>query len=263
MPFSFRIETAHETGSTNADLVMRAAAGEPGGLVLRTDHQTAGRGRLDRRWDAPAGTNLLFSVVVRPGWHVERLSLVTSCLAVALVDALGPLLKTGKADVIAMVKWPNDVLLVDRTSGEPVGKVAGVLAELVAEPRAGSAAPAVVVGMGVDVAWPGPGDDAPPGAVSLAGVGVVVEPASLLDRILETFGDRLEALGDPEGPATLRAAHLERSATVGRSVRAERVGGDLVGTAIDVGIDGALVVATDDGSTVEVLAGDVVHLRTD
>lgn len=261
--FSFRIETVHETESTNADLVVRAATGEPGGLVLRADHQTAGRGRLGRRWGAPPGTNLLFSVVVRPGWPVERLPLVTSCLAVALVDALVPLLEAATAEVTAMVKWPNDVLLVDRRSGERVGKVAGVLAELVTEPRVGSVSPAVVVGMGVDVAWPGPGDDAPPGAVSLAGVGVVVEPASLLDRVLEAFGDWLEALGGPAGPATLRAAHLERSATVGRPVRAERIGGDLVGTAINVGIDGALVVATDDGSTVEVLAGDVVHLWTD
>jgi BirA family biotin operon repressor/biotin-[acetyl-CoA-carboxylase] ligase len=61
----------------------------------------------------------------------------------------------------------------------------------------------------------------------------------------------------------LREAHRERSVTVGRNVRVERVGDDLEGRAVDVAVDGALVVEVADGSTVEVLAGDVVHLRTD
>ncbi len=263
-PSRFRVEMVAETGSTNADLVERALAGEPGGLVLRTDHQTEGRGRLDRRWDAPPGTNLLFSVLLRPGWPVERLMLVTSCMAVALVDVLGPRLDERTDEWAAMVKWPNDVLLVDRASGEPVGKVSGILAEMVARPAAdGAGSPAVVVGMGVDVAWPGPGDDAPPGAVSLAGIGVEVEPPALLDEVLEAFDGRLTVLGGADGPASLRDAHRERSATVGRMVRAERDGEDLVGTAVDVGVDGSLVVEVADGSIVRVMAGDVVHLRVD
>ena len=57
--------------------------------------------------------------------------------------------------------------------------------------------------------------------------------------------------------------HLARSATLGRTVRAEGHEGNVVGTALDIGINGALVVEMADGSTVEVLAGDVVHLRTD
>ena len=269
MPSRFRIETVAETGSTNADLVARAAAGEQDGLVLRTDHQTAGRGRLDRRWDAPPGTNLLFSVLLRPDWPVERFTLVTSGLAVALVDALGPLFKTQAVDVEAMVKWPNDVLLVDRETGSLLGKVAGILAELVAGPVAGRSAidgaggPAVVVGMGVNVAWPGPGDPTPPGAVSLVGIGVEVDPSALLDDVLRSLDEHLTALGSPDGPMALREAHRERSATVGRNVRVERDGDDLAGRAVDVAVDGALVVEVADGSTVEVLAGDVVHLRTD
>ena len=265
VPSRFRIETVAETGSTNADLVARATAGEPDGLVLRTDHQTSGRGRLDRRWDAPPGTNLLFSTLLRPDWPAERVPLVTSCLAVALVDALEPLLNEQAAGVVARVKWPNDVLLHDRLTGDPIGgstaKVAGILAELVGAPSDHGAT--VVVGMGVNVAWPGPGDDGPPGAVSLLGVRAAVEPTALLHVILRAFGDRLDLVGDPDGPAALREAHRERSATIGRWVRAERAGGDLVGTAVDVGLDGALRVVTADGSSIAVRAGDVVHLRTD
>ena len=269
MPSRFRIETVAETGSTNADLVARAAAGEQDGLVLRTDHQTAGRGRLDRRWDAPPGTNLLFSVLLRPDWPVERFTLVTSGLAVSLVDALGSLFETQAVDVEAMVKWPNDVLLVDRETGSLLGKVAGILAELVAGPVAGGPAidgavgPAVVFGMGVNVAWPGPGDPTPPGAVSLVGIGAEVDPSVLLDDVLRSLEGHLTALGSADGPMALREAHRERSATVGRNVRVERDGDDLAGRAVDVAVDGALVVEVADGSTVEVLAGDVVHLRAD
>ena len=244
-----------ETGSTNADLAQRASAGEPAGLVLRTGHQTAGRGRLERRWDAPAGANLLFSVLLRPDWPADRLPLATSCMAVSLVDALEPLLGTGP---VAAVKWPNDVLLVDRSSeapaGTPVGKLAGILAELVGGGTVGlSDGPS---------AGPDP-DEAPPGAVSLAGVGVDVDPAALLDDVLAAFAGHLLALDGPDGPERLRDAHRARSATIGQAVRVERGGGDLVGTAVDVGTDGALVVEAADGERVSVLVGDVVHLRAD
>ena len=84
-----------ETGSTNADLVAGAAVASggsvvmPDGSVLVADHQTAGRGRLDRRWDAPPAANLVFSVLLRPTWDPDRHPLVTTTLAVATVDALG------------------------------------------------------------------------------------------------------------------------------------------------------------------------------
>ena len=81
------VEHIVETGSTNADLAARVADA-PAGLVLITDHQTAGRGRLDRRWDAPPGTNLLVSVLVRPRWTADRHPLVTTALAIATVDTL-------------------------------------------------------------------------------------------------------------------------------------------------------------------------------
>ena len=55
-----------ETGSTNADLLAAAAEGAPEGVVLVADHQSAGRGRLDRTWVAPAGSSLLVSVLLRP-----------------------------------------------------------------------------------------------------------------------------------------------------------------------------------------------------
>jgi len=238
------VEHVPETGSTNADLAARVADA-PDGLVRITDHQTAGRGRLDRRWDAPPGTNLLVSVLVRPRWTADRHPLVTTALAVATVDTLIGL------GVNAAIKWPNDVVLV---GGPAPGKVAGILAELVAGPP-----PAVVVGLGLNVGWPLP-DDGPPGATSLAATGTSVDRGDLLSSVLAGFEARLGDLEAADGPERLRAAHWDRSATVGSVVRVEASDGPLVGTAVGLDLDGSLLVDAGDGP-VAVRAGDVVHLR--
>ena len=265
------------TGSTNADLVAGAVVASDGS-VLVADHQTTGRGRLDRRWDAPPATNLLFSVLLRPTWNPDRHPLVTTTLAVATVDALATL------GVPAAVKWPNDVLLVDGTAP---GKVAGILAELVAgRPAGGGPVPdgpcgagsypdgsgglsdgtpggasvAIVVGMGVNVGWPALSDDAPPGATSLAAAGHRIDRAELLKTVLARFEARLTDLEAPDGRERLRRAHLEHSATVGGEVRVDMADGPVTGTAVDLALDGSLLVDSGDGP-VAFRAGDVVHLR--
>ncbi len=275
------------TGSTNADLVAGAVVASDGS-VLVADHQTTGRGRLDRRWDAPPATNLLFSVLLRPTWNPDRHPLVTTTLAVATVDALATL------GVPAAVKWPNDVLLVDGTAP---GKVAGILAELVAGRPAGGglagggpvpdgpvpdgpcgagsypdgsgglsdgtpggASVAIVVGMGVNVGWPALSDDAPPGATSLAAAGHRIDRAELLKTVLARFEARLTDLEAPDGRELLRRAHLEHSATVGGEVRVDMADGPVTGTAVDLALDGSLLVDSGDGP-VAFRAGDVVHLR--
>jgi len=239
------VEHVPETGSTNADLAARVADA-PDGLVRVTDHQTAGRGRLDRRWDAPSGTNLLVSVLIRPRWTADRHPLVTTALAVATVDALD-----GFA-VDAAIKWPNDVVLV---GGPAPGKVAGILAELVTGPP-----PAVVVGLGFNLGWPLPDDDAPPGATSLTAVGVSVDRGDLLAAVLAEFEGRLGDLEAADGPERLRAAHRDRSATVGSEVRIEASDGPLVGMAVGFDLDGSLLVDASDG-LVAVQTGDAIHLR--
>jgi len=183
------------------------------------------------------------------------------------------------------VKWPNDVLLV---GGTAPGKVAGILAELVAGGQAGGGGPsvgesdgteppaggsgggsggtfgagsvAIVVGMGVNVGWPARSDDAPPGATSLAATGHRVDRVELLEIVLARFEARLTDLEAPDGLERLRRAHLERSATVGGEVRVDMSGGPITGTAVDLALDGSLLVDSGDGP-VAFRAGDVVHLR--
>ena len=250
-------EMVGATGSTNDDLVARAGGHADDGLVLATDHQSAGRGRMDRRWEAPVGTNLIFSTLLRPDWLNEprsgpdRRGLVTSALAVSVVEVL---IAMG-AD--AAVKWPNDVVL----AGSQAGKVAGILAELVTGER-----PAIVVGLGLNVDWPPPesvisDEPVPPGATSLARAGIRVDRWWLMVDMLVAFDRQLAALDRPDGPERLRADHLAASATVGSRVRVERPDGDLVGDAVDLTVDGGLVVVPDGGDPVKVRAGDVSHLR--
>jgi BirA family biotin operon repressor/biotin-[acetyl-CoA-carboxylase] ligase len=104
-----------------------AARELPIGSVVVADHQTAGRGRLDRRWETPPGTALLASFVLAP--H----PLLSLAAGVAAAEACGP---------GARLKWPNDVLVEGRKAG-------GVLVEM-------SAAKAVV-GIGINLTWSPPG----------------------------------------------------------------------------------------------------------
>src|SRR5215469_17975770 len=123
------VEVRERTGSTNADVAAAARAGTPEGLVVVAEQQTAGRGRLDRRWESPPRAGLAFSVLLRPAVPASRLGWLPLLAGVALVEAV-----RRQAEVDAVLKWPNDLLVDER-------KCAGILAEAVPEP-----APAAVLG---------------------------------------------------------------------------------------------------------------------
>jgi BirA family biotin operon repressor/biotin-[acetyl-CoA-carboxylase] ligase len=221
-PSGWLVEHIAETGSTNADLLSAAADGAPDRTVRFADHQTAGRGRLDRVWTAPPGSNLLVSMLFRsvpddPGELTRR-------VGVAAVDAARAV-----AGVSAVLKWPNDVLV-----GE--AKLAGILAQRAAD---GS----VVVGMGLNVGW------APDGAARL---GDGITPAEVLRAVLVAY-DGL--------PDVIDARYRESLDTLGRRVRIELPADELVGTAIDVDPDGRLVVLDDCAITHRISVGDIVHLH--
>ncbi len=215
-----------ETGSTNVDLLAAGAAGAPDRTVLAAGHQTAGRGRLDRRWEAPPEVNLLVSVLFcapPPHTHVltQRLGLAAALAAERV------------AGVPAQLKWPNDLELHGR-------KLAGVLAQRGVGPRGEF----VVVGLGLNVGW------APDGAARL---GDRFAPLDVLRAVLEEF----DGLPDDVGPS-----YRERLATLGRTVRVYLPSGDeLEGRALDVDPDGRLVVLDACGLTHRIDTGDIVHLR--
>ncbi|MEI7617229.1 MAG: biotin--[acetyl-CoA-carboxylase] ligase [Actinomycetota bacterium] len=227
-PAGWQVTFVDQTGSTNADLLAAGAADAPDRTVLAAAHQTAGRGRLDRRWEATPGANLLVSLLLRsvPRFAHE----LTQRVALAALAACREL-----AGIEADLKWPNDILL----NG---AKLAGVLAQAGSSPSG----PFVVVGIGINVGWAP--DDA-------AKVGDQVGPGQLLSAMLTHY----DAL--PEVITPLYRAHL---ATIGQRVRVELPGDRMVvGRATDVEPDGRLVVLDDCAISHRIDTGDVVHLRPD
>ena len=238
-----RLHVASSTSSTNADAATAAAAGAPDGSVFTAEVQTAGRGRLDRTWQAPPGSGIAVSVLVRPdAVPPARWAWLPLLCGLAVDAALHDL------GVDTAVKWPNDVLVQDR-------KIAGILLERVQTPTG----PAAVIGIGINVSMT-QAELPVPTATSLA-----LEGATSVDRtvVLRAVLRALESLyrawvateGDPA--AGIRDSYVRRCATIGSSVRVSMPdGNDLVGTAGTVDEHGRLVV---DG--VPVSAGDVTHVR--
>ena len=245
------VEVTPVTGSTNADLLARAAGGEPEGAVLAAEQQSAGRGRLGRVWVSPPRAALTFSVLLRPALVPRaRLGWLPLLAGVAVAAAVRDV-----AAVDAQLKWPNDVL-----AGP--GKLAGILAE--------AAGDAVVVGIGVNVST-GPAELPPPGPGALAATSLRLEGSPSLDRtrllagILAGLERRYRTwsavLGDTERSG-LRAEYTRLCATLGRRVRVELPGGRaLDGLAAGVDADGRLLVSVPPEADLPVAAGDIVHLR--
>jgi BirA family biotin operon repressor/biotin-[acetyl-CoA-carboxylase] ligase len=236
-----RIDIVEETGSTNADLLARAAAGEDiDGSVLIAESQTAGRGRHGRTWSTPPGSQVALSAGVGVGAVPSDawgwLPLLTG---VAVVDAVAEV-----AGVTAGLKWPNDVLV-------GTGKLAGILAEVAAP------APVVVVGLGLNVT------EAPdPNATSLSMLDASADRTVLAEAFLKHLAARIDSWRAANGvDAALASDYRARSVTIGSRVRALLPGDSAVeGIATDIDDVGRLQIDTGD-EVVTVSAGDITHLR--
>jgi BirA family transcriptional regulator, biotin operon repressor / biotin---[acetyl-CoA-carboxylase] ligase len=217
------------------------------GEVVIAETQTAGRGRRGRTWLSPPRRNLYFSVVLRPELPPSRAAEFTLVASLAICDAVR------QAGVPAAgIKWPNDVLAGGR-------KLAGILTELAAEP---DRVHWVVIGVGVNVN--ARREDFPPELQDQA-TSVLLERGEPAPRALFAAAclTALEGWVDvhaEQGFAPIRAAWRERSVTLGREVRVVADGRDVVGTAVDIDDQGALLVRTEAG-TERILAGDVQLLR--
>lgn len=275
------------TGSTNADLVQAARDGERGPTVLVARAQTAGRGRLDRSWHSAPGASVSVSVLVAPAVPQAAWTWLPALVGLAVLDACALLGARVGTDVGAVgLKWPNDVVVVERDVGPGGGpgvdpgadprvgaegartglaKLAGILAEAVVGPDHA----AVVLGVGVnltdpDLTDPDQGDLAGARAGSLS---TLLDRPVDLDEVVPVLIDALrarlqgwEAAGGDAEAAGVVADYRRVCTTLGRRVRAVSPGVVRGGVAVDLAADGSLVL-DGPGGLVLVTAGDVEHLR--
>jgi BirA family biotin operon repressor/biotin-[acetyl-CoA-carboxylase] ligase len=224
------------TASTNATALEMASGGAPEWTLVAAGHQTAGRGRLGRRWDDVPGRALLFSIVLRPGIEPALAGSLSLLAAAAMAEAIR---ETTGAKVTC--KWPNDLMLEG-------AKVGGILLE--SEVR-GDRLVHVVIGIGVNV-------EPPAGQPHAAGVGDVGLRV-LLTAFLVGF-HRWYAAGEPSLAERVRHAWLPVSGTVGKLVEATTVEGLQVrGRAVGIDDFGRLLLSTDAGE-VGVSFGEIHHL---
>ena len=248
------IEVVQTLDSTNSELTDRLRnagrvqqdrrGGRVGDLfpqMLVAIHQTAGRGRLGRRWHSEPGSSLTFSLALplaRDDW--SGLSLA---VGLAVADALEP---DGRR---LGLKWPNDLVLADPAVPGTGRKLGGILIESVpvGEQRA------AVVGIGINV-LPQPAAEADYGTAALTELWPEATPQDTLARIGVPLVRALLAF-DRDGFEAMQPAYARRDVLQGRRVRTTDVAMP-EGVAAGVDVDGALKV-TADGQTRRVVSGEV------
>lgn len=227
--FPTRVERYASIGSTMDRARELAEAGAPEGTLIEADEQTAGRGTGGRRWLTPSGTQLAFSLLVRPTLERERLARLTMWVGLALRAAVQAQVN---APALAQLKWPNDLLLEGR-------KVAGILVEgAFTESRLRYA----VIGVGINVSAAPPDD-----AVEFPATCLARHTSASVDRdvLLRTVLDALAA-GYPSrlfGPGLV----AEWRAALWWPIGAMRVTGgveEVVGRLAGVTEAGALILET-------------------
>jgi BirA family biotin operon repressor/biotin-[acetyl-CoA-carboxylase] ligase len=232
----WRVSVVDLTASTQSDLAeLVNSSVAKSGEVIAAEFQSNGRGRLDRTFEAPPQSALLFSLYVAPKRARSDWSFISFLAALAMREVISKDI----TDKVSL-KWPNDILIGD-------SKVAGLLAQQIGD--------GVILGIGLNVAMSS--DELPvPTATSLALAGSNnLDRNLLLSAFLNRFADIFEAW---DSGGDFLEKYRQVSSTLGRQVRVEVLGRDSIeAEAVVITAQGALILS--DGTEVNV--GDVVHLR--
>jgi BirA family transcriptional regulator, biotin operon repressor / biotin---[acetyl-CoA-carboxylase] ligase len=226
--------------STQAVAFALAADGAADGTVVVAESQTAGRGRRGRAWVDEPGASLLASIVLRPRLEPARLPGLSLAAGVAVAEAL---IRT--AGLAPRLKWPNDVLVDGR-------KIGGILLE---SRLGGATAGPVTVALGIGVNLGQrlfPADLAQRATSVWLATGRLVDRDVLLTALLDALTDWRRRL-EYRGFAPVRARWRELADTLGRTVTVDGVRG----VAVDIDVDGALLVHDAEGRRHRLVAGDV------
>jgi BirA family biotin operon repressor/biotin-[acetyl-CoA-carboxylase] ligase len=249
LPQGYRRRAFDNVPSTNAEALIIARRGAPGGLWITAAEQSAGRGRRGRTWSTARGNLAASLMLIDPGPAAiaPTLSFVAGvALHRAVVDVTG----AGFAERIRL-KWPNDLLL----DGYKLG---GILVE--GENLPGGPL-AVVVGIGVNcVSHPEATDSIP--ATDLASVGAAVTAGALFDALALRMAEEIATWNRGAGFATTREAWLQRAAGLGQTIRVNLADRQMDGRFEALDETGRLILLHADGRREAVSAGDVFFAPT-
>jgi BirA family biotin operon repressor/biotin-[acetyl-CoA-carboxylase] ligase len=242
-----RFHYFEEIDSTNDYARALAEQGEPQGTIVVAERQTLGRGRLGRRWVSPPYINLYCSVILRPTLPPAHAPRITLTAAVALADTIEDF-----GAIAPAIKWPNDILVRGK-------KLGGILTEAASDSQR---VQFIVLGIGINLNFSR--ESMPPEirerATSLSSLlGRSVSRERFLQRLIHHL-DRCYGILEERGFAALAPRWDERFELRGRRVRVEMVDRILVGRAVGIDGDGALIIALPDGGRQRIVAGDVVPI---
>jgi BirA family biotin operon repressor/biotin-[acetyl-CoA-carboxylase] ligase len=238
----------HSVDSTNLAAYQLALQGAEEGEIVIAESQKKGRGRLGRKWFSPPRSNLYVSIILRPKIPPHEASLITLMAAVATAGAVQKF-----SGLQPLIKWPNDILLKDR-------KLAGLLNEIHSEM---DRIHFIILGIGVNLNMDEKmfSKEIRNLATSLKReMGQPISRKAFLGTLLQELETWYETFLE-EGAAPVLKAWRERSQIQGRLVKVTSSREVLVGTAIDVDSDGALILETKEGERKRVVAGDVEYKK--
>jgi BirA family transcriptional regulator, biotin operon repressor / biotin---[acetyl-CoA-carboxylase] ligase len=244
--FGQKIRHFLHTDSTNIQARSWASEGAEEGALVVSEYQEKGKGRLNRAWQAPPGKNLLFSLILRPGWAPQKAFYGTVLASVSLCRAIQDIV-----GISAGIKWPNDLYVGNK-------KLAGILTEFAAD---SDLLEYMIIGIGVNCHWAP--SELPPGgqpATSLLmEAGNPISRLLLLSRFL-TYGEALYERTQKEGVGFLREEWNRVSLVTGRKVALMNGRASWTGLAQGINEQGGLILLLEDGRKETFLTGDV-HLR--
>lgn len=236
------------TGSTNTDAKRFAEEGDPHGTTVVADMQTAGKGRRGRKWQSPSGINNYFTILLKPDFAPDKASMLTLVMALSVAEAIEEV-----TELKAEIKWPNDIVVNKK-------KVVGMLTEMSTTPEMDEIQ-YVVVGVGVNVnmgsieEFP---DEIRETATSLRiESGKQINRAVLVEHILERFEQNYEKFEQTLDLSGLLDAYQSHLVNVDAQVRVLDPAGEYTGISHGINTTGELIVEKEDGSIVNVYAGEV------
>lgn len=236
------VHFVEKTDSTNLLAKCLADAGAPHGTLAVAEFQTAGRGRFERRWQAPKGSSVMMSLLLRPAFEPQAAPMLTLVMGLSVAQAVQSL------GFEVQIKWPNDVVLSRK-------KICGILTEMHLD---GTVISDVIIGVGININFTEIPTELQDKATSLSmEAGYFFDRNQVASAVLEKFEKNYEIFEKTCDLSGLKAEYEGLLANLGQPVRVLEKNNPYQGTALGIDNTGALLVRRMDGKISCVDSGEV------